>query len=162
MSKKIKKTSSGPEAEQFRKQTNEALNRVEAAAVHVEDLMGRTDATFLGGSLLPMIAYALLHQAREETREAIAGLEKESERSEPGDVIDHTDFFASALGEMAALLKILTTMELEDDPALREDWDKLADDLQALATIIQRAAERFEDALDAAEPDSLIQIKNEK
>ena len=58
---------------------------------------------------------------------------------------------------MAALLKILATMELDADPPLREDWEKLADDLQALATIVQRAAEKFEDALESLEP--LIQLQ---
>ena len=60
---------------EFRKQTRPALGRVEAAAARVEELMGRTDATFLGGSLLPVMTYALLHQAREETAESIAMVE---------------------------------------------------------------------------------------
>jgi len=137
----------------FREQTGEALGRMDSVSTRIEELMARTDATFLGGSLLPMMTYALLHQAREETREAIANLEKQ----EPSDVVDHADFFAAAVGEMAALLKILATMEVESDEALKEDWEKLADDLQALATIIQRATEKFEDAIEAVEP--LVQIK---
>jgi hypothetical protein len=143
----------------FREQTHEAFNRVEAAASRIEELMGRTDATFLGGSLMPVMTYAILHQAREETDDAVRDLEKGT-GGEPSDVVDRTDFFASALGEMAALLKILSTMELEDDPALREDWEKLADDLQALATIVQRATEKFEDAIDEADPEPVAPLIN--
>jgi hypothetical protein len=90
-----------------------------------------------------------MHQAREEVQESVAGLEK----GEPSDVVDRTDFFASALSEMAALIKILATMELDDGSTLREDWDKLADDLQALAQRVQRAAEQFEDEIEANEPE---------
>ena len=142
-------------ARTFREQTREAMGRMESVSTRIEELMARTDATFLGGSLLPMMTYALLHQAREETREAIANLEKQ----ESSDVVDHADFFAAAVGEMAALLKILATMEVESDAALREDWEKLADDLQALATIIQRATEKFEDAIEAVEPLVNIQLQ---
>jgi hypothetical protein len=114
--------------------------------------MGRSseeNTTFLGGSLLPVMTYAVMHQAREEVQESVAGLEK----GEPSDVVDRTDFFASALSEMAALIKILATMELDDESTLREDWDKLADDLQALAQRVQRAAEQFEDEIEANEPE---------
>jgi hypothetical protein len=145
-------------AQTFREQTREAMGRMESVSTRIEELMARTDATdatFLGGSLLPMMSYALLHQAREETREAIANLEKQ----EPSDIVDHADFFAAAVGEFAALLKILATMEVESNAALKEDWEKLADDLQALATILQRATEKFEDAIEAVEPLVNIQIK---
>ena len=113
---------------------------------------------YLGGSLLPVMTYALLHQAREETLDAVSNVDKE--KGEPSDVVDRADFFASALGEFAALLKIFTTMELDgiadealqgEEQALKEDWEKLADDMQALAAIIQSATEEFEDALDAAD-----------
>lgn len=147
-------------AERFRQETRQALDAVAAIASRIEELLGRSseeNATFLGGSLLPVVTYALLYQAREETTQTVAKLEK----SEPSDVIDRADFFASALGEMAALLKILATMELEAGSALREDWDKLADDLQALATRVQRAVEKFEDDWEASEPGSnpLVQIQ---
>src|SRR5436190_1857373 len=135
-------------AERFRHETRQALDAVATIASRLEELLGRSgeeNATFLGGTLLPVLTYALLYQAREETQQTIAKLEK----SEPTDVIDRADFFASALGEMAALLKILATMELEPGSALREDWDKLADDLQTLATRVQRAAEKFEDDWEA-------------
>src|SRR6266404_3205010 len=143
----------------FRQQTRDAFGRVEAAASRIEELMGRTEATFLGGSRLTVITYSVLHQAREETNDSIRDLEKGS-GGEPSDAVDRADFFASALGEMAALLKILSTMELDGDPPLREDWEKLADDLQVLATIIQRAAEKFEDAIDEADPDPSAPLIN--
>ncbi len=113
--------------------------------------MGRAseeNATFLGGSLLPMMTYAVLHQAREETEETVAGIEK----GEPSDVVDRVDFFASGLSEMAALVKILATMELELGSPLREDWEKVADDLQLLAQRVQQAVEKLEDAIEATEP----------
>jgi hypothetical protein len=138
-------------AERFREQVRKTAGGVEASAARLEELMSRSsqeNATFLGGSLLPVLNYALLNQAREETLQSAAKIEK----SDPADAIDHTDFFASALGEMAALIKILATMELESGSALREDWEKLADDLQALASALQRAVEKFEDELEANEP----------
>jgi hypothetical protein len=140
-------------ADRFREQVRPAFGAVESIATRVEELMGRSgeeNTTFLGGSLLPVITYAVLHQSREEVQESIAALEK----SEPSDVVDRTDFFASALSEMAALVKILTTMELDSGSALREDWDKLADDLQSLALRVQRAAEKFEDEIEASESES--------
>ena len=139
-------------ADRFREQVRPAFGAVEAIASRVEELMGRSseeNTTFLGGSLLPVMTYAVMHQAREEVQESVAGLEK----GEPSDVVDRTDFFASALSEMAALIKILATMELDDESTLREDWDKLADDLQALAQRVQRAAEQFEDEIEANEPE---------
>jgi hypothetical protein len=139
--------------DQFREQVRPAFGALEAAAARVEELMGRSsdeNATFLGGSLLPVMTYAVLHQAREETLESVNDLEK----GDPSDVVDRTDFFASAVSEMAALVKILATMELESGSPLREDWDKLADDLQALAQRIQTGAEKFEDELEANEPQS--------
>ena len=142
--------------EDFRRQTRDTLGRVEALASRIEELMGRTEATFLGGTLLPVLTHALLHQAREEIQESL----KDLESGEATDVIDRADFFASALGEMAALLKILATMEIESDAGLREDWEKLADDLQVHATLLQRVTEKFEDQWEASEPpDSLIQIQ---
>jgi DNA-directed RNA polymerase subunit L len=146
-------------AEQFREQVRPAFGAVEAIATRVEELMGRSgdeNTTFLGGSLLPVITYAVLHQSREEVQESVAALEK----GEPSDVVDRTDFFASALSEMAALIKILTTMELDPGSALREDWDKLADDLQALAQRVQRAAEKFEDQIEASEDHSPFRVIN--
>ncbi len=139
--------------DRFREQVRPAFDAVEAAAARVEELMGRSsgeNATFLGGSLLPVMTYAVLHQAREETQESVGGLEK----GDPSDVVDRADFFASALSEMAALIKILATMELDSGSSLHEDWDKLADDLQALAQRVQQAAEKLEDELEANEPDS--------
>ena len=139
-------------ADRFREQVRPAFGAVEAIASRVEELMGRAseeNTTFLGGSLLPVMTYAVMHQAREEVQESVAGIEK----GEPSDVVDRTDFFASALSEMAALIKILATMELDDGSTLREDWDKLADDLQALAQRVQRAAEQFEDEIEANEPE---------
>jgi len=139
-------------AERFREQVRPAFGAVEAIASRVEELMGRAseeNTTFLGGSLLPVMTYAVMHQSREEVQESVAGLEK----GEPSDVVDRTDFFASALSEMAALIKILATMELDDGAPLREDWEKLADDLQAIAQRVQRAAEEFEDEIEANEPE---------
>jgi hypothetical protein len=139
--------------ERFREQVRPAFGAVEAAAARVEELMGRSsgeNAAFLGGSLLPVMTYAVLHQAREETQESVAGLEK----GEPSDVVDRADFFASALSEMAALIKILATMELDSGSPLRVDWDNLADDLQAFAQRVQQAAEKLEDELEANEPES--------
>lgn len=131
------------------------MRRMDSIATRIEELMARTDATFLGGSLMPMMTYALLSQARQETQEVIDNVEQ----GEPSDAVDHADFFAAAAGEMAALLKILATMEVESDPALKEDWEKLSDDLQALATIIQRSTEKFEDAIDSFEPLVNINLK---
>jgi hypothetical protein len=145
-------------ADRFREQVRPAFGAVEAAAARVEELMGRSsdeNATFLGGSLLPVMTYAVLHQAREETQDSVADLEK----GDPSDVVDRADFFASALSEMAALIKILATMELDSGSPLREDWDKLADDLQALAQRVQQAAEKFEDDLEANEPHSDPQFR---
>ena len=145
-------------ADRFREQVRPAFGAVEAAAARIEELMGRSsgeNATFLGGSLLPVMTYAVLHQAREETQESVADLEK----GEPSDVVDRADFFASALSEMAALIKILVTMELDSGSALREDWDKMADDLQALAQRVQQATEKFEDELEANEPHSDSQFR---
>ncbi len=53
-------------AAKFREQTREVMSRVEAMAARLEELMGRTEAAFLGGSLMPVLTYALLHQDREE------------------------------------------------------------------------------------------------
>jgi hypothetical protein len=145
-------------AEQFREQVRPAFGAVEAVAARVEELMGRSseeNATFLGGSLLPVMTYAVLHQAREETHESINDLDK----GEPSDVVDRADFYAGALGEMAALIKILATMELESGSPLREDWERLADDLQALAQRIQQATEKFEDRMEANEPKSDPQFR---
>lgn len=147
----------------FREQIRPVFSALEASAARIEELLARSgqeveSATFLGGTLLPVLTYALLHQAREETQEAIADLEK----SEPSDVIDRADFFASALGEMAALLKILATMELDATSPLREDWEKLADDLHAMGIRFQRATEKLEDEMEASEPPGggpLIQIQ---
>ncbi len=132
------------------------MGRVASLATRMEELIGRTEATFLGGCLLPVMTYSVLHQAREEASEAVSHLEE----GDPSDVVEQCDFFASAMSELGALLKILSTMELDGDAALKEDWEKLADDLQSLAAVLQRAAEKFEDAIDASEgPEGLVNIQ---
>ena len=145
----------------FVERTRGLLGRIDVEGTRFEELMARTDAHFLGGNLLPMLSHNLLRLAREQTLEAIATIRKGS----PSDVVDEVDFYASTLAELVALVRLLSAVELGEQPALANEWESLADDLLARAQQLQQACETLEDELEASEPEEpssgggLVQIQ---
>jgi hypothetical protein len=131
----------------FRDRARSALGRLDEVATNLEELMSRASGTFLGGNLLPILVGALFQQGKQETQEALSRLEREF----PHDIIDHVDFFAGALGELAALLKLLAAMELGAEPEMLAQWERVAEALHFQAAELQQAVEEFEDEFEALE-----------
>lgn len=134
-------------AERIRK----PLGGLDQAATRIEELLARGEGGFLSGNLLAIMNAAVLRQMRGEVAEALASAR--AGRDEPSDAVDEADFFASTVGELAALLKLLAGTELQEQPELRGEWERLSDQLLTNAAELQQAVEEFEVALEAAEPD---------
>lgn len=143
----------------FVERTKDLLGRIDVDGTRAEELMARTETHFLGGNLLPMLGHNLLRLAREQTLEAIATIRK----GEPGDVVDEVDFYSNTLAELIALVRLLSAVELGDQPGLATAWEGWAEDLLGRAQQLQQACEELEDELEADEPEAsgggLVQIQ---
>jgi len=144
----------------FVERTKELLGRIDVDGTRAEELMARTETHFLGGNLLPMLGQNLLRLAREQTLEAIATIRK----GEPGDVVDEVDFYSNTLAELVAMVRLLSAVELGDQPGLATAWEGWAEDLLGHAQQLQQACEELEDELEADEPEGpsgsgLVQIQ---
>ena len=140
-------------AEQLAGRARGPLGRLEQAATEVEELLARSEGGFLGGNLLAIMSGAVLREMRADTARAIAALSSGRARGEPSDLVDEADVFASTLGELATLFKLLASLELDERPELRVEWERLSDRLLESAGELQQAVELFESALEGAEPE---------
>lgn len=136
----------------FSDRMQQPLARLRQDAQQIQELLGRweqlTDGApgLLGGSLLTFVNEAVLDK---ELGRLAGNLARTP--AEPSDVADHADFFGGLLGEYAALLKVLTEIELEPGSPLSRDWDKLSDDILQQGSEIQKLAEDLEVAVEAEE-----------
>ncbi len=140
-------------AEQLAGRARGPLGRLEQTATEVEELLARSEAGFLGGNLLAIMGGAVLREMRADTARAIAALSAGRARGEPSDLVDEADVYASAVGELAMLFKLLAGLELDEKPELRVEWERLSDRLLETAGELQQAVEAFESALEDAEPE---------
>jgi hypothetical protein len=145
----------------FVESAKETLGRIDVDATRLEELMPRSDTHFLGGNILPMLAHNLLRLAREQTLDAISSIRK----GEPSDVVDEVDFYASTVAELVGMIRLLSAVELGEQPDLATEWETVAESLLGRAQQLQEACEALEDELEAAEPEEpagsggLVQIQ---
>ena len=127
------------------------LGRLEQAAVEAEELLARGEGGFLGGGLLAIVNGAVLREMRQDIAQAMVSLASGKSRRMPSDVVDEADFYASTVGELATLFRLLAGLELDEHPELRADWERWSEQLLAAAGELQQVVEEFESALEAEE-----------
>lgn len=131
--------------EKFAPPLQKLLSRVSRDAEQVQELLGRWEQFsegapgLLGGSLLAVVAEAVLVEQMERLSERLSEI-----RRPPSELADHADFFAGLVTEFAALVKVLAQVELDPGNRLADDWDKLAEGLLEKAAEVERIAEEME------------------
>lgn len=138
--------------QKFADQLQEILGHLPRCAQRIQELLDRWGETgdtapgLLGGNLLVVVNEAVVDEQAGRLSENAS-----HRHGAPEDLADHAAFVGGLLGEYATLLKMLASIELEQDSPLFNDWNKVADELLQYSADIQRLAEELEVELEGEE-----------